>query len=77
MERLALVGRLSIDLDGAWDELDVRNVALVRLIDVRQDQVVHLLCVGLALFVLLIATIGISSSCVGFLLFSALRDFVL
>ena len=77
MERLAIVGRLSIDLDASWDELDVRNVALVRLIDVRQDQVVHLLCVRLALLVLFIATIGIGCSCVGFLLFSALLDFVL
>ena len=51
---LAFVGRFTVDLNRTWDEFDVRNVALVRFINVTNDQVLNLNCLLLLALVFII-----------------------
>ena len=42
MERLAIVGVLTVWSDRAWNELDVGHEALVGLLDLRHHNLLHL-----------------------------------
>ena len=56
MIRVSLVGHLTVDLDRAWDEFDIRDIVLVGLVDVREDKLLHfdgLLLLALVLFITL------------------------
>ena len=71
--RLALVWIFTIDLNCAWNELDISDAGLVRLVDVTEDELLHLL--GLLLALVVFVSLGLG--CVVLILLAALLDDVL
>ncbi len=71
MVALALIGILPVNLDRARDELNVRNVGLVRLINVTHDELLHLDSLLLAFVLLVTVKFGCG---VLLVLLASLRD---
>lgn len=74
---LAIVRRFPVNFDMAWHELDVGDVAFVRLIDVGHDQFFHLLGGRLVLLFLLLSALSRGCGSLRLLLLAAFRDLVL
>ena len=58
MEGLSFIGVFTVRLDGTWDELDVSHETLVRLLNQRHDNLLHLGC-GLLTATLLLSVASV------------------